>query len=274
MPTDHSRRRFIADLGKGVFAVAIFGVGAAACSTSSSTTTAAAATTLGAATSSPPTTQGSTAGASPTEPPPTAGAATVGRVSLGFVSAYVLARGSDAAVVDTGVEGSAGAIAAVLSELGLTWSAVGHVILTHLHGDHVGSLGAVMAAADGAAGYAGAADLSALSSPRLLTAVGDGDAVFGLDIVATPGHTPGHISVLDPVGRALVAGDAINGAGSGLDAPTGVAGPNPRFTPDMDTAVASVHKLTTRDIDAIYFGHGEPLIGGAGAALEGLAAQL
>ena len=270
MTLDHSRRRFIADLGKGLFAVAIFGGWAAACSSSdsaSTTTTRAAGTTLGTTTTRATTTsQGTTTseGTSMTTAPTAGDATAIARVSLGFVSAYVVARGTEAAVVDTGVGGSEQAIEVVLAELGLGWDAVGHVILTHLHPDHIGSLGAVMGAATDATGYAGAADIPGIGSPRPLTAVGDGDSVFGLDIIATPGHTAGHISVRDP----------INGAGAGLDAPAGLAGPNPRFTSDMDEAIASVRKLAAEDIDAIYFGHGEPLIGGAGAALQALAADL
>src|SRR5690606_2650892 len=61
------------------------------------------------------------------------------RVNLGFVSAYVLVRGGEAAVVDTGTGGSEGPIGEALAALGLDWPAVGHVVLTHHHGDHAGS---------------------------------------------------------------------------------------------------------------------------------------
>ena len=75
-----------------------------------------------------------------------------------FVSAYVLARGGEAAVVDTGTAGSEGDIAAALERIGLGWDAVGHVIVTHLHGDHAGGLAAVLGAAPDATGYAGQED--------------------------------------------------------------------------------------------------------------------
>jgi glyoxylase-like metal-dependent hydrolase (beta-lactamase superfamily II) len=41
---------------------------------------------------------------------------------------------------------------------GLSWGAVHHVILTHYHPDHIGSVGEVLAAAAKATTYAGAAD--------------------------------------------------------------------------------------------------------------------
>ena len=76
------------------------------------------------------------------------------------------------------------------AEIGLDWSAVGHLILTHRHNDHVGSAAEIMEAAPEAAAYAGAEDIPAISVPRPLTPVEDGDRVFDLQIVTTPGHTP------------------------------------------------------------------------------------
>ena len=76
-------------------------------------------------------------------------------MNLEFVSAYILYRGGEAALVDTGVEGSAAAIEAALGEAGLDWDSVGHVILTHKHPDHAGSVDEVMAQATGATLYAG-----------------------------------------------------------------------------------------------------------------------
>ena len=113
------------------------------------------------------------------------------RANLGFVSAYVLVRGGEAAIVDTGVAGSEDAIGEALERIGLDWPAVGHVVLTHMHPDHAGSAAAVLDKAPDAKGYAGADDLPAIVVPRPLTAVADGDRVFDLRIVTTPGHTAG-----------------------------------------------------------------------------------
>jgi len=188
------------------------------------------------------------------------------RVNFGVVSAYVLARAGEAAVVDTGVAGSDDEIAAALASIGLDWGAVGHVILTHRHSDHVGSVAAVLEAAPNATGYAGAADLASIRAPRALRAVADGDIVFGLQIVATPGHTAGHVSVLDPVGGILVAGDALNTSG-GV-----VTGPNPSFTADMELAFASVEKLAALSFETLLVGHGDPIEVGASAMVDDLLA--
>ena len=271
------RRSFISQLGKGVLGIVVLGAGA--CSDEVTVTTAGMTstsraplpTTTSGATSAAPTTTASP----PTTVAPVAGGMAVTRVMLGSVSAYVLVRATEAVIVDTGVSGSAGTIEESLVSVGLGWGDVGHVILTHLHPDHIGSLGDVMAGASAAVGYAGAADIPGISSPRPLEPVGTGDSVFGLDIVSTPGHTPGHISVFDPIGKALITGDALNGLGSGVDGAdaAGVGGPNPRFTPDMTTALSSVEVLATLRPDAVFFGHGEPLVQGAAAALETLAGQ-
>ena len=52
----------------------------------------------------------------------------------------------------------------------------------------------------------------------------DGQEVFGLQVVDTPGHTPGHIAVFDNDSRVLVAGDALTNTIDGLE------GPMPEYT--------------------------------------------
>jgi glyoxylase-like metal-dependent hydrolase (beta-lactamase superfamily II) len=266
-----SRRAFMMDLGKGTLAVAVFGLTAVACSSDEAddvgTTAATIAGSTKPPTTTPPTTTPETT-APVTTTPPAATAATWERVNLGFVSAYILARAGEAAIVDTGVAGSEDAIEASLGVLDLSWGNVGHVIVTHLHQDHQGSLPAVLSRAPEASAYAGAADIPQISSPRELIAVGDGDSVFDLEIIDTPGHTPGHISVYDRVGGLLVAGDALNGADGG------VIGANPDFTPDIPTADASIAKLATLTFETVVFGHGEPVIGGASQQVAALSASL
>lgn len=272
-----TRRAFVTEFGRGVFAIAILGTGIAACTTGSddsSTTSEDATPTSG----TDPTTSTTSEETTTSKAEPEAGGGiSVTRINLGFVSAYVLVRGAEAVVVDTGVAGSEGDIEAGLSELGLGWSNVGSVILTHLHPDHVGSLGPVMDNASQAFGYAGKADIPAIASPRPLTPVGDGDTVFGLPIINTPGHTPGSISVFDPLAGVLVVGDAMNGAGSGVpgsEGGVGGANPNPQFTADMAQAEQSIKKLAGLDFDSVYFGHGDPVESNASQMVAELAGTL
>lgn len=273
-----TRRTFLTEVSRGVFAIAILGTGVAACSTTSgesSTTSGGVGPTEGTDPTTS-TTQGETTTSSTTEPAAESdGGVTVHQVSLGGVSAYVLVRGAEAVIVDTGNPGDVGDIEAGLSEVGLNWGDVGSVILTHRHPDHVGSLGPVMDSAGEAFGYAGEPDIPAINAPRPLTPLRDGDTVFGLPIIATPGHTAGSISVYDPIARVLVVGDAMNGAGGGVSGDAGgVAGANPRFSEDMDVAAESIKKLATLDFDSVYFGHGRPLESNGSQLVGELAASL
>jgi len=270
-----TRRAFVTEFGRGVFAIAILGTGIAACTTASdeSTTTSGGAAPTGG--TNPTTSTTSEETTTSDAGPEAAGGITVARVNLGFVSAYVLVRGAEAVIVDTGVAGNEGDIEAGLSEVGLGWNNVGSVILTHLHPDHVGSLGPVMDNAAEAFGYAGEADIPSIASPRPLTPVGDGDTVFGLPIMNTPGHTPGSISVFDPIAGVLIVGDAMNGAGSGVPGSEGgVGGVNPQFSRDMAQATESIKKLAALSFDSVYFGHGEPVEANGSQMVAELAATL
>lgn len=262
------RRTFIADLGKGAFALAVVSI--AACSPGALATARPSASAAGSSAPTPgsqPPVEPSAGGSPSGTVPPAGDDLTWQRVNLGFVSAYVLARGGQAAIVDTGVSGSAGSIEEALAGIGLEWSAVGDVILTHRHDDHVGSLTAIMGQAPNASAYAGEQDIRSIIAPREVKAVGDGDEVFGLQIVTTPGHTAGSISVYDAANGIVVAGDALIVEGGAPNFPPA------QFTSDMDEARRSVAKLGELTFETLLVGHGEPIEGGASAAVAELAAS-
>ena len=245
------RRWLLTQAGRGALGIAVLGI--AACSDSGGTS----------ARTADPT--GEEAGPAESGTPDKPGGMEWSRVNLGFVSAYVLVRGNEAAVVDTGVGGSAGAIGEVLDSAGPGWGGVRHVVLTHKHPDHAGSISDVLAEATSAKGYIGQADLSEVDAQ--LSVLGDGDDVFGLQIIGTPGHTAGHISVFDEDTGVLVAGDALTNEGQ-------LAGSNPDFTEDEAAAVASVVKMAGLAPRTILVGHGDPVTDGAAGALQQLAASL
>ncbi|HEU5113834.1 MAG TPA: hypothetical protein VFU96_10995, partial [Acidimicrobiia bacterium] len=119
-----NRRMAIAEMGKAGLAIVVFGTAACSDGGSDATTTAPGTiptTTTGPSTSptapGSTTTQGSTttSGAASTTG---AAATSYQRVNLQFVSAYILYRGGEAALVDTGVGGSTAAIQASLGEAG------------------------------------------------------------------------------------------------------------------------------------------------------------
>lgn len=237
-----TRRRLLFTAGSGVLGVAVV-----SCSSSSQPQTTA-----------------------PESAPSSAAAATGGkweRVSLDFVSVWLLVRGNEVAVVDLGTPGSGAAIEAGLTAAGQNWGAVKHVILTHQHQDHAGGLADVEPKVTAGKIYAGEADISAIKSTQPLQALRDGDEVFGLQIIGTPGHTLGHVSVFDPTSGTLVTGDALN-------TQDGLQGSNPQFTADEKQAADSVRKMAQLDVRTILPGHGDPLTSGAADALKKLAASL
>ena len=247
------RRWLLVQTGRGALGIAVLGV--AACSDTGQDT----------AEDPPPAEEAEPTERTESGKPNRAGAMSWERVDLDFVSAYVLVRGNEAAVVDTGVGGSADAIGQVLDSAGPGWAGVRHVVLTHKHPDHAGSISDVLDEATGATGYIGQDDLSEVDAQ--LSVLGDGDEVFGLQIVGTPGHTAGHISIFDQDTGVLVAGDALNNN-------EGLAGSSPEFTEDMAAADASVIKLASLSPRTILVGHGDPITDGAADALQELASSL
>ena len=180
------------------------------------------------------------------------------------MSAYVLVRGREAAVVDTGVGGSLDAIVDVLDEAGPGVSGWRH------SGSRIRITRAASARSwprrrrqQGTSGR----PTSEVDAPQRLTPLKDGDEVFGLQMIGTPGHTAGHVAVFDADTGVLVAGDALTNMG-------GLTGSNPQFTEDEQAAAASVQKLARLSPTTILVGHGEPVVAGASAALRELAGSL
>lgn len=137
-------------------------------------------------------------------------------------------------LVDAGLRRASRRIVAALEGLGRRPQDIARVVLTHAHSDHAGGLAATVAAT-GAAVQAHDRDASFLRdgrSPQLDPATragrllsrrpsrfppvvvastfADGELLpGGLRVVHTPGHTPGHVSLLHEPTGVLVTGDAI-----------------------------------------------------------------
>jgi len=107
--------------------------------------------------------------------------------------------------------------------------------------------------------------VAAVEPVRVDDAAEDG-AVFpwcgGLEVVATPGHMPGHISLYAREHRTLIAGDALTAAAGRL-------GPaNPQFTLDPPQALASMRRLLDYDIARVVCHHGGAVAGDIPRALR------
>lgn len=171
-------------------------------------------------------------------------------------------------LIDVGPEGAVDGLRPHLTTLGYELADVWLVVLTHHDGDHAGGLAEVLERVD--AVVATHRDEAAYVSGEREPLKGDGDryppvdvdleladgvripTVAGpMEIVATPGHAPGHVSAYFPSGKLLVAGDALVADGS-----EPLAGPKPHFTPDMDRATESVGRLAALEIDHTLCYHG------------------
>jgi glyoxylase-like metal-dependent hydrolase (beta-lactamase superfamily II) len=150
---------------------------------------------------------------------------------LGAINCYLVREDDGFTLIDTAwPSGQAVSIMRHADKLGLP---IVRILLTHAHIDHVGSLDAlhdalpnVQVAISERDARLLSGDLSLdLSEPqdkqpggylcktkptRLLH---EGDRIGSLEVIATPGHTPGHIAFLDTRDRALIAGDAFQTLG-------------------------------------------------------------
>lgn len=253
-------------MGKAGLAVMVFGTactGERSSQTTGSGTSPTSSTTSGGETT---TTDSDTT----TTPPASTEETKWARAEMAIVSAYILYRGGEAALIDTGQSGSAPDIEAALGGIGLGWDSVGHVILTHRHPDHVGSVDAVAELAIDSVFHIGEGDADAVGDlgNTGTQLVSDGDNIFDLRVIGTPGHTVGHISVLDESAGILVVGDAMNRIGGAL------SGSNPSFTADAAAADESIRKLAGFEFEVVLFGHSDPILSGGSAEVRDLAATL
>jgi glyoxylase-like metal-dependent hydrolase (beta-lactamase superfamily II) len=146
---------------------------------------------------------------------------------FGFVNAYLVREDDGLTVVDTMLPGSAKAIINAAAGLGVP---IKRIALTHAHGDHIGALDALAAALPGVEVLISARDARLLKKDRTMdpgeptdklrgsypgaktaptATFGDGDRVGSLEVVATPGHTPGHVAFLDRRDGTLLCGDVF-----------------------------------------------------------------
>jgi glyoxylase-like metal-dependent hydrolase (beta-lactamase superfamily II) len=140
-----------------------------------------------------------------------------------FVNAYLVEEEDGLTLIDTALPGSADGLITAAENLGRE---IRRIALTHGHGDHVGSLDflrerlgtqmeVLMPELD-ARIHAGEKVVEGKvpgSWPTLKTVpdtrLSGGDRVGSLEVVPTPGHTPGHVSYLDTRDRTLIAGDVF-----------------------------------------------------------------
>src|SRR3954470_15767871 len=138
-----------------------------------------------------------------------------------FVNAYLVREDDGFTLVDTTTGGAADDLLAAARQAD---GAIRRIALTHGHGDHVGSLDALKERLGDAVEilmpeldariHAGETVVEGKvpgSWPKVETRpavlLSAGARVGSLEVVASPGHTPGHVAFLDTRDRTLIAGD-------------------------------------------------------------------
>jgi glyoxylase-like metal-dependent hydrolase (beta-lactamase superfamily II) len=207
---------------------------------------------------------------------------TVTRLGLnGFVNAYLVREDDGFTLVDTSLPKHASDLIEAARSAG---GEIRRIALTHGHGDHVGSLDelrdtlgpevpVLMGDLD-ARIHAGekVTDRKPTGSwPTVRTTPDErlkgGDRVGSLEVVESPGHSPGHIAFLDPRTGVLIAGDVFSSLG-GL----AVAShpywrfPLPGFvTFDKPQNLRSARALRALEPSVLVVGHGREVRSPVGA---------
>jgi glyoxylase-like metal-dependent hydrolase (beta-lactamase superfamily II) len=195
------------------------------------------------------------------------------------VNAYLVRESDGFTLIDTAISGSTSAIVAAAQQLG---TPIVRIVLTHAHADHVGSLDPLHQALPNAQVLMSERTAQLLQGNRSLEAgepgklrgswktcatrpdrlIAPGDRIGSLQVIASPGHTPDHVSFLDTRGNHLIAGDAFQTragvAVSGTIVPLflfpGMA------TWDKQTALASAIALRALLPTLLAVGHGDVLL--------------
>ncbi len=101
----------------------------------------------------------------------------------------------------------------------------------------------------------------------------EGDDVAGFTVLDVPGHSPGHVAFWRESDRTLVAGDVWFNL-SLLTFRYGLRQPPGPFTVDPERNRRSMRRLAELEPSVACFGHGPPLVGGAGRRSRALAEGL
>ena len=231
----------------------------------------------------------------------------VWRVEVGaLLNAYVIAADGvgDAqglTLVDCGTGRSGPRMVRSIRLLGFDPTAINAVVLTHWHADHMGSAARFAASTAAPQVYVGAGDLAAVSGdnptpqrglpredvsplgrlfartplarpgpPVAAIPLHDGDVLPAANnavVVASPGHTQGHIAVHVPAAGVLIAGDAVMNLGR----LTQGFGP---FRSARSREPQTLRTLAALEFDVLAVGHGPPVVTKARDKLARLASRV
>ncbi|WP_393959983.1 MBL fold metallo-hydrolase [Priestia megaterium] len=190
-------------------------------------------------------------------------------------------------LIDTGVPGQLNKIKESMSKIGVPFETLKAIILTHQDIDHIGSAPQLLNelnnqitvyAHENDKPYIEGAlpliktDTSRMSKEELASLPKEVKHLYdnspkvkvdgllenkqelpycgGIEVIYTPGHSPGHISLYLKQSKTLVAGDAMVKINNQLH------GPVKQTTLDIKTATESLKKFLDYDIDTVICYHG------------------
>jgi glyoxylase-like metal-dependent hydrolase (beta-lactamase superfamily II) len=193
------------------------------------------------------------------------------------VNCYLVREDDGLTLIDAAIPGSHSAIIDAARGIGMP---IRRIVLTHAHADHLGAADALCGQLPQAELLVSARDARFLAgdmrldpgepqaklrgayqtiSSRPTGLLADGDRVGSLEVVASPGHTPGHIALLDTRDGSLIAGDAFQTrAGMAVSGTLRLLFPFPALaTWHRPTALASARRLRALNPTRLAVGHGE-----------------
>ena len=204
----------------------------------------------------------------------------------GLISSYLIPQEDGWTLVETGPSTCHDPLLAAVARAGVSPAEVRRVIVTHIHLDHAGGLGAVASAFPGAELFAHDKGVRHLVDPtRLIESArrawgAAADPLWGpilpvpgdrlhslsggeripvtggdLEVVATPGHAQHHLSLFDSATRSLVVGDSAGVRVAGLWRPR-PAIPPPDL--DLDLLFSSLDRMAALDPGRLLYSHFGP----------------
>jgi glyoxylase-like metal-dependent hydrolase (beta-lactamase superfamily II) len=195
------------------------------------------------------------------------------------MNCYLVVEESGLTLIDSTMSSPAADMEILIKQLG---KELRRIALTHAHGDHAGGVAGVRQRFPHVEVSIGERDAPILAGDKSLREgepqtpvkgyfvkvdwkpdrlLKPGDRVGSLEVVAAPGHTPGHIAFLDTRDRSLIAGDAYQ-TRAGI-AVSGVLRPLFPFpaiaTWHKPTALATAVALRAIRPSLLAVGHGDAL---------------
>lgn len=210
---------------------------------------------------------------------------TITRIKLPLANAY-LVQGERPILIDTGAPGDADRIVRALAQANVQPADLALILLTHGHGDHLGTANELAALSGAPVALHRADDAMARSGRNVLGAFTGLEARmiapfvdkpfppvaasilidesldlgrYGVagEVVAAPGHTPGSISIFFANGDAMV-GDLLMGGRMGGALWASQPGLH-YFVSDFTQLAESMENVLARSPQRLLVGHGGPL---------------